>query len=252
MKMTGNTILITGGGSGIGRGLAEAFHKLGNTVVIAGRRENVLRETAAANPGMEWIQLDTASADSITRAAAEMKTRFPNLNVIINNAGVMKAPDYSRNDGVNEAELEQEINTNIFGVLRMVHAFLPQLRQQPHATVVNLTSGLAFVPIALYPVYCATKAFVHSFTMSLRRQLKGTSVHVVELAPPWVKTELDATIVTPEMPEGRGPMPLDEFIAESMKELATDEEELKVAGAKFLYAGGISDKLYATFEAINH
>ncbi len=252
MNTTGSTILITGGGSGIGRGLAEAFHRLGNRVIIAGRREAVLREAAAANPGMEFIALDTSNAESISKAAEELQTRFPSLNVVINNAGVQRVLDFSKEGGYDDAAAQEEIQTNISGILRMVSAFLPQLKRQPSATIVNLSSGLAFVPMARFPVYCATKAFVHSFTMSLRHQLQGTSVRVVELAPPWVKTDLDATHSSPTVHEGMSPMPLKDFIAAAMQELATDEDELKVAGAKFLYAGGISDKLYATFEQINH
>jgi uncharacterized oxidoreductase len=251
VKTTGNTILITGGGSGIGRGLAEAFHKLGNTVIVAGRRENVLRETAAANPGMEFITLDTSKQDSIARAATDLKTRFPQLNVVINNAGVQRVFDFSRDGGYDEAAAQEEIDTNINGVLRMTTAFLPQLRQQESATLVNVSSGLAFVPMAKFPIYSATKAFVHSFSMSLRLQLKDTSVRVVELIPPWVKTDLDAQHSAPTAHEGMSPMPLNEFIAAAMQELMTDGEELKVAGAKFLYASGVSERLYATFDQIN-
>lgn len=160
--------------------------------------------------------------------------------------------DFSANEAPDDAAIQEEINTNISGVLRMTTAFLPQLKLQPSATIVNLSSGLAFVPIARYPVYCATKAFVHSFTMSLRLQLQNTSVSVVELAPPWVKTDLDATHTTPTAHEGMSPMPLNDFIAAAMQELSSNEVELKVAGAKYLYAGGISDRLYATFEQINH
>ena len=254
MKTTGNTILITGGGSGIGRGLAEAFHKLGNTVIIAGRRESVLSETAAANPGIEFITLDTANVDSITKAAAEMKTRFPKLNVVINNAGMQSVLNFSKegNDAFNDAALSAEVQTNIMGVLRMTTAFLPQLKEQPSATLINVSSGLAFVPSARYPIYCATKAFVHSFTMSLRHQLSGTSVGVLELAPPWVKTDLDASHEARSVHEGMSPMPLDAFIEAAMQELSSDETELKVAGAKFLYAAGIGENLYPTFEKLSH
>jgi uncharacterized oxidoreductase len=134
----------------------------------------------------------------------------------------------------------------------MTNAFLPHLKTMPYSAIVNLSSGLAFLPIARYPIYCATKAFVHSFTMSLRYQLKGSSVHVVELAPPWVATELDAKHTTPTVHEGMSPMPLPEFIAAAMQELASDREELPVAGAKFLYSSGVSEKAAAVFEQINH
>ncbi|WP_213805151.1 SDR family NAD(P)-dependent oxidoreductase [Granulicella sp. dw_53] len=248
MKTTDNTILIAGGGSGIGRGLAEAFHKLGNTVIIAGRRESVLAETTAANPGMEFLTLDTASLDSITHAAAEIKMRFPSLNVLINNAGILNFLNFSSDSDpvLNDETLNSEIQTNISGVLRMTSAFLPQLRQQAASTVINISSGLAFVPNARAPIYSASKAFVHSFSMSLREQLKNTSVKVIELAPPLVETDLFVGNT------GGGAMPLRDFIAAAMQDLASDEVELKVAGAKFFYTGGVSENLYPTFSKINH
>lgn len=252
MNMTGNTILITGGGSGIGRGLAEAFGKLGNTVIIAGRRESILRETAAGNPGMEFIALDTSKHHSINAAASELVSRFPKLNVVINNAGMQSVIDFSEDINFDDELIHQEVETNISGVLRMTTAFLPHLKRQPSATLINVTSGLAFVPMARFPIYCATKAFVHSFTMSLRHQLRDTSVRVLELAPPWVKTDLDATHPERTLPADRAPMPLNEFIAAAMQDLATDQVELKVAGAKFFYSAGIGDRLYPTFEQINH
>ena len=159
MNMQGNTILITGGGSGIGRGLAEALQRQGNSIIIAGRREEVLRDTATANPGMEYVVLDTSSAESIKTAATKIVARFPDLNMIINNAGVQRVIDFAV--GYDDAAAQEEISTNISGVLRMTAAFLPHLKTKPSAMIVNVSSGLAFVPMARYPVYSATKAFVH-------------------------------------------------------------------------------------------
>lgn len=252
MYMQGNTILITGGGSGIGRGLAEAFHKLGNLVVIGGRRRGVLEQTAAANPGMGWVVLDTTKPESITAAAADVASRYPLLNVVINNAGVQRVHDYAQPQTLRSAAVREEIETNIYGVLDMAAAFLPHLLQQPSATLINVSSGLAFLPIALYPVYCATKAFVHSYTMSLRHQLRGTSVRVIELAPPWVKTELDAAHAAPSTHDGMSPMPLDQFIAAAMADLAGGGDELPVAGAKFLHGAGVSPNAAEMFARINH
>ncbi|HEX8926403.1 MAG TPA: SDR family NAD(P)-dependent oxidoreductase [Terriglobales bacterium] len=251
MQMTGNTIFITGGGSGIGRGLAEALHKLANKVIIGGRRREVLADTAAANSGMEYVVLDTMNAESIRAAAKEATSRWPKLNVVINNAGVQRTVNFAEAP-VDEHRFEQEIDTNIYGVLRVTNAFLPHLKQQPSATLINISSGLAFMPLAQFPVYCATKAFVHSFTMSLRYQLRGTSVRVVELAPPWVKTELDAQHQE-AVPSGSnfGPMPLPEFIAAAMQELASDSDELTVAGAKFLYSAGVSERAKDVFTQMN-
>jgi uncharacterized oxidoreductase len=251
MDMQGNTILVTGGGSGIGRGLAEAFHRRGNQVILGGRRREVLAEAAAANPGMGWVALDTTKPESIAAAVQEVTARYPALNVVINNAGVQRVHDYTKPETVRAAAVHEEIETNIHGVLDMTAAFLPHLLARPAATLINVSSGLAFLPLALYPVYCATKAFVHSYTMSLRHQLRGTSVRVVELAPPWVKTELDAAHATPTSHDGMQPMPLDQFIEAAMADLASGGEELPVAGAKFLYGAGVGTNAAEMFARIN-
>ncbi len=243
MRMTGNTILITGGGSGIGGGLAKAFHGLGNHVIVAGRRREVLEKT-----GLEFVMLDTRDRSAIELAASSVTSRFPELNVVINNAGVQRRHDFS--GSVDEAAIAEEIETNIFGVLGMTAAFLPHLKSKPSAALINISSGLAFVPMARYPVYCATKAFVHSFTVSLRHQLRDSSVRVIEVAPPWVATDLGGpSTFVPE--PGRGPMPLDAFISAAMEDLASDREELAVAGAKFLYGSGVGERARAAFEQMN-
>ena len=251
MNTRNNTLLITGGGSGIGRGLAEAFHKLGNKVIIAGRREAVLRETAKANPGMEFAVLDTTKLANIQTVASQLTARFPELNVVINNAGVQRVHDFASDAPFDDCAAQEEIETNIYGVLRVAAAFLPHLKSRSSSTIINVSSGLAYLPLARYPIYCATKAFVHSFSVSLRHQLKATSVRVIELAPPWVKTELGAQRTTPTVHSGMGPMSLPEFIAAAMEELKSDAEELPVAGAKFLRSAGISERAAATFEQIN-
>lgn len=244
MKTTGNTIFITGGGSGIGGGLAKAFHELGNRVIVGGRRREVLEKT-----GMDFVAVDTRDRASIASAAAEVTRRFPDLNVVINSAGVQRQHDFSR--GVDEAAIADEIQTNIMGVIGMVAEFLPHLKGKAGATIVNLSSGLAFVPMARFPVYCATKAFVHSFTVSLRHQLKNMGVRVIEVAPPWVETDLGAGHSTFVPEPGRGPMPLDAFIAAAMEDLASDREELAVAGAKFLYGAGVGEKAGEVFGKLN-
>jgi uncharacterized oxidoreductase len=242
MKTTGNTILITGGGSGIGGGLAHAFHKLGNHVIVAGRRREVLEKT-----GFDFVVLDTRDRAGIASAASEVTAKFPALNVVINNAGVQHQHDFLGE--VSEQAIAEEIETNIMGVIGMTTAFLPHLKTQPSATILNVSSGLAFVPMARFPVYCATKAFVHSFTISLRHQLNNSSVRVIEVAPPWVATELGGNPLIPE--PGRAPMPLDAFIETAMADLASDQEELPVAGAKFLYNAGVGEKAAAVFGQIN-
>jgi uncharacterized oxidoreductase len=223
MKMTGNTILMTGGGSGIGRGLAEAFHKLGNTVIIAGRRERVLRETAAANPGMEFLTLDTSNKESVAKAAAELKARFPKLNVVVNNAGIMKHEDLLDASAGFEAA-EQVIATNLLAPMWLTGALLPLLLAQDASVVMTVTSGLAYVPMAVTPTYCATKAAIHSWTQSLRFQLRNTKVEVLELVPPYVQTELmgERQATDPRA------MPLAEFIAEVMEILKTQPETKEI------------------------
>ena len=241
--MTGNTILITGGGSGIGGGLAKAFHLLGNRVVVAGRRREVLEKT-----GLDFIVLDTRDRRAIEAAVGEVTGRFPELNVLINNAGVQRRHDFS--SAVDEAAIAEEIQTNIMGVIGMTAAFLPHLRSKAGATIINVSSGLAFVPMARYPVYCATKAFVHSFTVSLRHQLREAGVRVIEVAPPWVATDLGGPGAFAAA-GGRAPMALDAFIDAAMKDLASDAEELPVAGARYLHSAGVGEKARVTFEEMN-
>ncbi|HEY4358724.1 MAG TPA: SDR family NAD(P)-dependent oxidoreductase [Acidobacteriaceae bacterium] len=207
MNPTGNTILITGGGSGIGRGLAEALQKLGNKVIIAGRRQSVLDDTTSANPGMESLTIDIESPAAITAFAEEVKQRFPALNVLINNAGIMKTENLLEAD---LAAAESIITTNLLGPLRLVAALLPQLQAQPSSTVINVTSGLAFLPLTITPTYCATKAAMHSWSQSLRYQLRETSVEVLELAPPYVQTELMGS----QQASDPRAMPLADYIAE--------------------------------------
>lgn len=210
MKISGNTILVTGGNAGIGRALAEALQKEGNKVVITGRREAALRETVAANPGMDYAVLDVADAQAIKDFAAEIVKTHPALNVIVNNAGIMIPEDLTA-DPVDLAVAEATITTNLLGPIRLTAALLPHLRRQPSATVVTVSSGLAFVPLALTPTYNATKAAIHSWSQSLRHQLRDTSVGVIEIMPPAVATDL-----MPGHAQNPNSMPLDTYIAETI------------------------------------
>ncbi|MGC2638230.1 MAG: SDR family oxidoreductase [Acidobacteriaceae bacterium] len=216
MDMTGNTILITGGTSGIGRALAEALHRLGNKVIVAGRRKPLLDQVTAANPGMQAAVLDVQDAASVAEFARSATSRFPALNVLINNAGIMKTEDLN---GLTAdfSVVESTVETNLIAPLRLTAALLPLLKKQPQATVITVSSGLAFVPLAMTPTYCATKAAIHSWTQSLRYQLQGTSVQVMELIPPYVQTELHGA----HQASDPRAMPLAEFIAEVMEILRT-------------------------------
>ena len=224
MKTTNNTILITGGGSGIGRGLAEAFHKLGNQVIIAGRGKKTLDETTAANPGMKSVTLDVSDPKSIQSFAEKVTTKdYPSLNVLINMAGMMQ-PENLLEEPFDLSTAEKTITTNLLGPVRLTAALLPSLRKQPRATIMNVSSGLAFVPLAMTPTYCATKAAIHSYTQSLRYQLKSTKVEVVELIPPYVQT----TLMGGQMAEDPRAMPLKEFIDEVMSILQSQPDAKEI------------------------
>ncbi len=224
MQMTGNTILITGGTSGIGRALAEAFHALGNKVIIAGRRQALLDEVSAAHPGIDGVALDIADAADIDRVAAELIVRYPTLNVLINNAGIMPFDDPSTT--INDAVSRRILDTNLLGPIRLTSALVEHLKAQPRATIIHNTSVLAYVPIATNAVYSASKAALHSYALSQRFMLKDSSVTVQEIAPPWVDTDLVKKSGDPRA------MPLDAFITETMKGLATEAPEVFVEGIR--------------------
>jgi len=227
MKTTDNTILITGGGSGIGRGLAEAFHRLGNQVIIAGRGQKTLDETTGANPGMKSVTLDVSDPKSIQSFAAQLTKDFPPLNVLINNAGMMR-PENLLDASNDLSTAEKTVTTNLLGPIRLTAALLPSLRKQPRATIMNVSSGLAFVPLAMTPTYCATKAAIHSYTQSLRYQLKTTKVEVIELIPPYVQT----TLMGDQQAEDPRAMPLDEFVDEVMSILKSEPDVKEVCVKK--------------------
>jgi uncharacterized oxidoreductase len=245
MQISGNTILITGGGSGIGRALAEAFHKEGNQVVIAGRRKKLLDETIAANPGMKAAVLDIENAEAIRSFAKKLKEDYPALNVVIHNAGILK-PESLRDGAIDDAETT--VATNLLGPIRLTAGLLPLLLKQPKATIITVSSGLAFVPMAMTPTYCATKAAIHSYTQSLRYQLRNSSVQVLELIPPYVQTELGGA----RQANDPDAMPLKDFIAETMNLLKTspDTTEIcvdRVKPLRFAEANGGYDAFFKKF-----
>jgi len=224
MKLTGNTIFITGGGSGIGRGLAEAFHERGNKVIISGRRRGNLEEVVAANPGMAAVELDITDAPSIDAVAARLIADYRDLNVLVNNAGIM-LPDHA--DGpINDKLLVDTVTTNLMGPIRMTSALVEHLKGKKDAVIAYTSSVVGFVPMAVTAVYSATKAALHSYALSQRFLLKGAGVRVLEIAPPWIRTDLMNSRTAEEA------MPLDQFIAETMTVLATHADEILVEGAK--------------------
>ena len=208
MKMTGNTILITGGGSGIGQALAHRFHDLGNAVVIAGRRREALDEAIAGRENMNAVTLDVESAEAIKAFGRRVVAEYPALNVLVNNAGIMRFEDLDRGRDLGDAEAT--ITTNLLGPIRLTDAFVDHLGGKPDAAIVNVSSGLAFVPLVAAPTYSATKAAIHSYTISLRDALKGR-IEVIELAPPAVQTDL-----TPGQATRQGYLPLEAFMDEVM------------------------------------
>jgi len=217
MRLTGNTILVTGGTSGIGRALAETFHRRGNQVVIAGRRQDLIETITTANPGMHGLSLDLTDADALNAFAIRIRQQFPALNVLVNNAGISGHEDLTA-DAVDVSFARSIIQTNVTGVVHLTAALLPALKRQPSATIMVTTSGLAFVPRANFPTYSASKAFLHSWVQSLRSQLRDTSVEVLELVPPYVQTALSG----PQQLTDPEAVPLTDYLAEVMQNLAKE------------------------------
>jgi len=223
MKLSGNTIFITGGGSGIGRGLAEALHKRGNQIIISGRRKAHLEATVKANPGMAFVELDIENPASIAAVVKKLIADYPKLNVLINNAGVMQIDNAA--GVIAEDLLVSTVTTNLIGPIRLSSALIEHLKKQPAATVINVTSGLAFVPLAISAVYSSTKAALHSYSLSMRYMLKDSNVRVLEIAPPWVQTDLLGSNDEPRA------MPLADFLRETIEVLETDADEILVKQA---------------------
>jgi uncharacterized oxidoreductase len=245
MKPTGNTILITGGGSGIGAALAQRFHDAGNTVVVAGRRRAALEDAIAGRPRMHAIELDVDSEGGVADFARRLLAAHPALNVLVNNAGVMRFEKLDQKR--NLADAEQTIATNLLGPIRLTDALVEHLAAQPNAAIVNVTSGLAFVPLVATPTYNATKAAMHSYTLSLRAALRGR-VEVIELAPPAVQTGL-----TPGQESRPGYQPLDEFADEVMAQFAQTPTppEILVERVRFLRFAEAEGRFDATMTQLN-
>ena len=248
MNISGNTVFIPGSTSGIGLALAVELQARGNTVIVGGRRADLLEQIAARHPGLDTVQVDTSDPASIDSAAKEVLARHPDLNVLIAMAGIMRIEDWRRPEEF-LASAESVITTNVLGPIRLIAAFIEHLQAQPDATIVTVSSGLAFTPLAVTPSYNASKAAIHMLTESIRLQYADTTVQVVELVPPSVRTSLVPGQETSEVA-----MPLDDFVAEALAlfETEPDAREIQVERVKFLRYGearGDYDQVVAALNA---
>ncbi len=245
MQISGNTILVTGGNQGLGRRFAEEFARRGNKVIITGRKQATIDAVVQENPDIAGYVLDVQDAAAIKDFAARVVADHPDINGVINNAGIMVAEDVKAQD---LDVVEATIATNLLGPIRLTSALLPHLLAQPAATIMTVSSGLAFVPMVATPTYSATKAAIHSYSLSLREQLKDTSVEVIEIVPPGVQTDLMPGHATnPQM------MPLEEYIAETMAifEQQPTPQENAVGRVQFLYRAAEEGRFDAAFAAVN-
>jgi uncharacterized oxidoreductase len=250
MDISGNTIFIPGATSGIGLALALRLHDEGNTVVVGGRRTDLLDRIAADHPGIRTVEIDTTDAASIEKAAGQVIAEHPDLNVLVPMAGIMRPEDWTTPDGFLDTA-EQTVTTNLLGPIRLIGAFIEQLRSRPRATIMTVSSGLAFAPLRITPTYNATKAAIHMLSESIRLQLAGTGVEVVELEPPSVRTDL-----MPGQAESDFAMPLDDFVSEVVDLIAAqpDATEIQVENVKFLRYGearGDYDQVVATLNRLD-
>jgi len=247
MNISGNTIFIPGSTSGIGLALALELQARGNTVIVGGRRAELLGQVAAGHPGIDTVRIDTADPASIDSAAREVLARHPDLNVLVTMAGIMRIEDWSQPESF-LASAESVITTNVLGPIRLIAAFIEHLRAQPDATIVTVSSGLAFAPLKITPSYNASKAAIHMLSESLRLQLAGTTVKLVELVPPSVRTSL-----LPGQESSEFAMPLDEFVTEvlALFQAQPDATEIQVERVKFLRYGEARGDYEQVVETLN-
>jgi uncharacterized oxidoreductase len=248
MNISGNTVFIPGSTSGIGLALALELHATGNTVIVGGRRADLLERIAAEHPGLDTVQIDTSDPASIAAAAKEVLSAHPDLNVLVTMAGIMRIEDWRQSESF-LASAESVVTTNVLGPIRLIAAFIEHLRAQPDATIVTVSSGLGFTPLAVTPSYNASKAAIHMLSESVRLQLADTNVQVIELVPPSVRTSL-----VPGQESSEVAMPLDEFVAETvgLLESQPDAKEIQVERVKFLRYGearGDYDQVVKTLNA---
>ncbi|RYV52791.1 SDR family oxidoreductase [Pengzhenrongella frigida] len=247
MQITGNTVFIPGATSGIGLALALALQAKGNEVIIGGRRTELLERLTAEHLGLHSYQIDTTDPENVATQAKRIVAEHPELNVLIPMAGIMRVEDWT-DPAAFLASAEQTISTNVLGPIRLIAAFIEHLQSRPDATIVTVSSGLAFAPLRSTPSYNASKAAIHMLSESIRLQLAATSVRVLELVPPSVATDL-----LPGQKDSAIAMPLDEFIAEvvGLIESQPDATELQVENVKFLRYGEARGDYDQVVAAIN-
>ncbi|MCY3751419.1 MAG: SDR family NAD(P)-dependent oxidoreductase [Gammaproteobacteria bacterium] len=225
MKLTDNTVLITGGSSGIGLEISRQFLNRNNKVIITGRDEKKLQHAKQQLDGVAVIRNDVSNPDDVEKLYQQAAANFPELNILINNAGILRTLDL-RDSDLSAADLTMEIDTNLKGTILMNNVFLPLLKRNNNPAIINVSSGLAFVPLPMTPVYCSTKAAIHSYSLSLRAQLRNTGVKVFELAPPLTETEMIGNFNEQDI-RGVPVMSVDGMVADFLKGLAKDEYEIR-------------------------
>jgi uncharacterized oxidoreductase len=233
MKISDNTILITGGTSGIGLELAAQLLAHGNIVIVTGQSQPHLDEARKKLPGIHAIRSDVSDAAAIASLYQQVVREFPNLNMLINNAGIMRKINLQIY-GSDLQDITREVEINLNGSIRMIVQFLPHLKMQKRAAIVNVSSGLAFVPLAISPVYCAAKAAIHSFTQSLRLQLKNTNIAVFELAPPVTATSLFRGDMRADDVPGVKPMDVKVLVKHAINGIKRDRIEIRPALSNML------------------
>ncbi|MFG3128097.1 SDR family oxidoreductase [Streptomyces tendae] len=248
MNISGNTVFIPGSTGGIGLALALALRAKGNTVIVGGRRTELLERIAAAHPGIDTVQIDVADPASVASATKQVLAGHPDLNVLVAMAGVMHIEDW-RDPASFLTTAESTVTTNVLGPIRLIAALVEHLQTRPDATIMTVSSGLAFTPLKVTPSYNASKAAIHMLSESLRLQLAGTSVKVMELEPPSVRTAL-----LPGQEDNELAMPLDEFIAEvvDLIEARPDAEEIQVERVKYLRYGEARGDYDEVVRTLNH
>ncbi len=244
MELTGNTIVITGGTSGIGRELVQRLMERGNRVVTCGRRKDRLDELASRHAGLATFACDVTDEAQRRDFADWVRREHPSVNVLINNAGIQLLADLTK--PVDVARVRDEVETNLVAPVHFASLFTPMLSGKPRAAIVNISSGLAFCPLAFLPVYCATKAAVHSLSLSLRRQVRDLGISVFEVAPPAVDSELGRERWSRAGATSHGGMPVPQFVAAMLSALEKDETEFAVGEAE-----GMRSRREALFPVIN-